>query len=90
MTIFNGVNNWYRAEICMVNNKNATFKVYNSSSNNVLLWEQTITTNLPIGSAAALRLTGFGVFAGESTTDAAANIIYLDYMELAYPVRLNR
>lgn len=79
---------WYRAELYIISSNNVTFKLYNSSIDNTLLWEYNITTNIP--SATAARATGFYTLVGESTTDAAANIIYLDYMELAYSLKLNR
>jgi hypothetical protein len=78
---------WYRAEVCIVNNLNATFNLYNSDTG-ALVWGRNITREIPVASAS--RHTGFAVFAGQNSTDAAANIAVLDYMELSINRRLNR
>jgi hypothetical protein len=79
-TMYNiSLNSWYWGRI--QTNPTATvvnFSLFNAT-NNELLWNNTITSNIP---NVAGRETGFGVFAGETTTDASKIIIYMDYMDL--------
>ena len=71
-------NTWYTAIIEV--NADATsvsFKLF--AENGTELWSRDVTGNIP---NIAGRETGFGVLAAESTTDAAADIVHLDYIRL--------
>jgi len=71
-------NTWYRGNLEI--NSQATminFSLYNDAGS--LLWSDVVNSNIPTASG---RETGFGVIAGETTTDAAAAIVDLDYMVL--------
>jgi hypothetical protein len=71
-------NTWYTAVLEV--NAAATsvnFKLYNDAGS--VLWEKDITGNIP---TAGGRECGFGIIAGESTTDAAADIIHIDYLRM--------
>jgi hypothetical protein len=66
---------WYTAVITV--NSDATsvnFQLFSEAGSS--LWSQNVTGNIPVGSG---RHTGWGILAGESTTDAAADLITLDY-----------
>jgi hypothetical protein len=82
----NSDNVWYDGRI-EVNPTatNVTFSLYNNTQ--VLLWNQTVTSNIPIASG---RETGFGVIATESTTDAAADMLWMDFMNFKMKRRLGR
>ena len=72
-------NVWYRGVITVNSNASlVTFTLYLCSTGAVV-WTDTVATNIPTGSA---RVTGWGVIAGESSTDAAAIILMLDYHKL--------
>ena len=77
------VNTWYMAEI-LVNSgaTNATFTIYNDQGTE--LWTDTLA-NIP---TAAGRELGWGIAAYESSTDAAADLVWLDYarMEINRPL----
>lgn len=72
------LNTWYA---CIIEvNPDATlvtFSIYNEAG--VLQWSDTVNANIPTASG---RETGVGVYVGESSTDAAAGIIRLDYMRV--------
>lgn len=71
-------NTWYTATIAInAAGTLATFTIYNESGTQV--WTDTVATNIPTG---ASRFTGWGVLAGETSTDAAAAIVRMDYMSL--------
>lgn len=69
---------WYRCVVSLNSNATAvSFYLYNASGTQ--LWTDTLSANIPTG---ASRQTGWGVIAGQSTTDAAAPIIHLDYCNM--------
>lgn len=71
-------NTWYHAKITVNSDATlVTFSLYSSSG--TLLWEQTLNTKIPTASG---RETGWGIIAGETSTDAAADIVHLDYAAL--------
>lgn len=71
-------NTWYACIIELNSDAtSATFTIYNESG--VEQWTQTVTTNIPTASG---RETGAGIYVGESTTDAAAGIIRMDYLRI--------
>jgi hypothetical protein len=70
-------NTWHAATIEVNSPTEADFKIFNSSGEQV--WSERITTNIP---TAAGRETGAGVIATESSTDAAADILLLDYIRV--------
>ena len=75
------INTWYTAIIEVNSNASSVnFSIFNESGTNV--YSQDLA-NLP---TAAGRETGAGVAAYESTTDAASDILYLDYLR----IELNR
>lgn len=53
----------------------------------MIKWTSDVTGNIPSASG---REVGFGVVAGETTTDAAANIMLLDYISLYIDRTLTR
>lgn len=63
----------------------ANFSLYNDAG--ALLWTQATSGNIPITTA---RATGFGIIATESTVDAAANILTMDFLNLKMSRRLGR
>jgi hypothetical protein len=71
-------NTWYA---CIIELNAAatqvTFSIYTEAG--VLDWSDTVSTNIPTASG---RETGAGVYVGESSTDAAAGIIRLDYLRI--------
>jgi hypothetical protein len=79
-------NTWYT---CIIEaNANATsinFKIYSEAG--ILLWQENVATNIP---TAAGRETGAGVIATESTNDAAADILDLDYLRIEINRTLTR
>lgn len=80
------LNTWYTAILEV--NADATsvnFKLINDAG--TVLWEKNITGNIP---TAAGRETGFGIIAGETSTDAAADIIHLDYVRMEINRTLTR
>lgn len=68
-------NTWYSCEITVNSTSLVTFVVRNEAG--TILWTDTLTTNIP---TAVGREIGFGVIAYETTTDAAADIMWLDYL----------
>lgn len=73
------INTWYRGEVELNENATAaTFRVFNGAGTE--LWSSTVSANIPNVTG---RECGFGAVAGETTTDAAANILILDYMSLS-------
>jgi hypothetical protein len=71
-------NTWYTCIVELNSDATAaTFTIFNESG--VLQWQSSVTSNVP---KAVGRETGAGIYVGESTTDAAAGIIRLDYMRL--------
>lgn len=62
------------------------FTIYNSTSG-VALFSELVTTNIPTDAA---RVTGFGIIATESTTNAAANLIAIDFASLTINRTLTR
>lgn len=71
-------NAWYTGKI-IVNSVASSVNFSLIDSNNNLVWNESITTNIPTSVG---RETGFGVITGESSTNAAQPIIQLDYMDL--------
>ncbi|MCX8158888.1 MAG: YfhO family protein [Candidatus Pacearchaeota archaeon] len=72
-------NEWYKGVITI--NSGATivnFTLYNDTSQQII-WSGIVNANIP---NTAGRETGFGIIAGETTTDAAAGILDIDYMRL--------
>jgi hypothetical protein len=70
------LNTWYTAIVEV--NANATavdFSIYSAAD--VLLFSESIATNIPVTTG---RETGWGVQSNESSTDAAADILWVDYM----------
>lgn len=78
-------NTWVTAVIEVVSPTQAVFTVFSEAG--AQLWQETITTNIP---TAAGRETGAGVIATESTTDAAADIVHLDYLQVTIERNLIR
>ena len=74
-------NTWY-AGLIETNSDatEATFTLYNSATG-VELWSETITSNVPTGSA---RKVGHSVNCFENTTDSASALMSLDYMNLYF------
>jgi len=71
-------NTWYTCVIELNSNATlATFTIFNESGTQQ--FNDTVATNIPTASG---RETGAGVYIGESTTDAVAGIIRLDYMRI--------
>jgi hypothetical protein len=71
---------WYRGEITV--NAAATsvnFSLYLCTTG-ALLWSSDVTGNIPTATG---RELGWGVVAAETSTDAAADILWLDYMALS-------
>jgi hypothetical protein len=80
-------NTWYKLVIEV--NADATlvtFTLYECSSGNQL-WQASVNANIPTASG---RETGFGVIAGETSTDAAADICWVDYISLEINRSLTR
>ncbi len=80
------INTWYTGVI-EVNAAatRVTFSLFSESGTS--LWSQYVESNIPKVSG---RETGFGAIAGETTADAAADIIRLDYMRLEIDRTLTR
>jgi hypothetical protein len=71
---------WYKGYIeTNVGATSVRFSLYNSTTN-LLIWNNTLTTRIPTATG---RETGWGAQSFQPTTDAAADIIYLDYMSLS-------
>jgi hypothetical protein len=70
-------NTWYSVVIEVISTSLVRFTLYSEAG--ASLWTQDITTNIP---SATGRETGFGANVFETTTDAAAQILWLDYMLL--------
>lgn len=60
----------------------ATFFIKDFNDN--ILWSDTLSTNMPTSP------TGVGIIATESTTSAAAAMLFIDYMEFTIPRKLLR
>jgi len=72
------LNTWYTLVITV--NSGGTqvdYEVFNDAGSSQ--WAVNNTTNIPTGAG---RQTGFGIQANESTTDAAAAIMYVDYARM--------
>jgi hypothetical protein len=80
------LNTWYTG-IIEVNAAGTlvTFSLVNDAE--TVLWTDTVNANIP---TAAGRETGFGVIAGETSVDAAADIIHLDYLRMEINRTLTR
>lgn len=79
-------NTWVTAVIDVNSDASqVSFYLYNDSG--TLLWSDTVSANIPKASG---RETGFGVIVGETTTDAAAHIIHLDYLRMEINRTLTR
>lgn len=78
-------NTWYTAEIIVnTDASDATFRIYNDQGTE--LWADTLA-NIP---TAAGRELGWGASAYESSTDAAADLIWLDYVRMEINRTLTR
>jgi hypothetical protein len=66
---------WYRLSVEV--NANATLVTFSliNSSTGAVVWTDTLATNIPTA-----RVTGWGLIAGETTTDAAAILCSVDYI----------
>jgi hypothetical protein len=72
------LNTWYTGKIEVnVDATLVTFTLY--AENGTQLWQQTVNTNIP---TAVGRETGFGIIAGETSNDAAADILHIDYLRM--------
>jgi len=72
------LNTWYTGKITVNADATlATFTLY--AENGTQLWQETLSNNIP---SATGRETGFGIIAGETSTDAAADILYIDYLKM--------
>jgi hypothetical protein len=79
------INTWYTSVITVADGGgSALFQIFNDSG--TMLWSDTLS-NIPTATG---RETGFSVAAYESSVDAAADIIHLDYMRLEINRRLTR
>jgi hypothetical protein len=65
---------WHTGVVEIITTTSAVFTIFNESGTQV--WQETITTNIP---STFSRNVGVGVIATESTTDATADIMHLDY-----------
>jgi hypothetical protein len=79
------LNTWYTASVVVVSPTQAVFTIFSEAGTQ--LWQETITTNIP---TAVNRETGAGVIATESTTDAAADIVHIDYLQVSIERNLIR
>lgn len=71
---------WYRATVELSADKaTATFSV-RTCADGLQVWGNTLTTKLPTGAG---RTTQWGIVAGETTTDAAAVILNIDYANMS-------
>ena len=70
-------NTWYSVTVEVVSTSLVTFTLYSEAG--AVLWTDNVTTNIPSTTG---RETGFGASVYESTTSAAAEILWLDYMSL--------
>ena len=71
---------WYRATIELnADATEASFAV-RTCADGLQVWGNTVTTKIPTGAG---RFCGFGIIAGETTTDAAAVILNLDYANMS-------
>jgi hypothetical protein len=76
------VDTWYRGIVTVLDGATGVlFELF--SEDGVPLWSDSLATKIPTGAG---RFTGAGVIATESSTDAAAVLLTLDYLEL----RINR
>lgn len=77
---------WYRLEMNISSTAtSASFYIYDDVG--TLLWSEYVGSNVP---RSGTRVTGFATCAFETTTDAAGNLLLLDYMRLKVPKRLTR
>lgn len=71
---------WYRGAIELNADASlATFTVKTCSNGNQV-WGDTVATKIPTGAG---RFTGFGIIAGETSTDAAGVIVNIDYANMS-------
>jgi hypothetical protein len=77
-TFFSVSNNtWYTGKIIMdLTASSVNFSLFNES--NYMVWNATVSSNIPVTTG---RETGFGIIAGEGTTDATKEIVSIDYMD---------
>jgi hypothetical protein len=83
---------WYRSRIEIINGTFARFYIYNSTNNTGggntnIVWTDTVTGTLPVGTS---RQTGHGIKAWVVGGTAAADIVYIDYMNIRINKILNR
>lgn len=72
------INTWVTAIITVAEGgASALFELF--AENGTLLWSGTVASNLPTGAG---RFTSVGVIATESTTSAAVDLIWLDYLRV--------
>lgn len=77
---------WYRGVVELNSNATtATFTIY--AENGTQVWTNTLSTNIPTGSG---RQTGFILMTSESTVDAGATRLSLDYFKLSCSRTLTR
>lgn len=71
---------WYRGTIEL--NADATLATFavKTCSNGLQVWGNTVATKLPTGAG---RFTGWGIIAGETSTDAAGVILNIDYANMS-------
>jgi hypothetical protein len=80
------LNTWYTGKIEVNSDATlVTFTLY--AENGTQLWQKTVNANIPTASG---RETGFGIIAGETSTDAAADILYIDYLKMEINKTLTR
>jgi hypothetical protein len=81
-----GLNTWFRVVIEV--NADATAVVFTLySESGTQLWQSSVNANIPV---VAGRETGFGLIVGETSTDAAADILHVDYMNMTISRALTR
>jgi hypothetical protein len=68
---------WVTGIIEVISTSRVDFQLFSGSG--TLLWSDSLTTNIPSGAG---RETGCGVLATESSTNAAAEIVRLDYLRI--------
>lgn len=74
--------NWYNLKITCVAGPNVQYQLYTDAGS--LVWDVTISTNVPSA------VLGWGINAFETSTDAGADIIWMDYHKLAVTRTLTR
>jgi hypothetical protein len=78
---------WYRGVVEI--NADATLVAFSiiRCSDNVTVWRDTLTTKIPKGTN---QTTAWGIIAGETSTDAAAVVLHLDYANMSINRKLIR